>query len=56
MGWWGNHFTINQGNLKIRGDLVFNGGNNWVIHTLMIKKYTLYCSIKTYGKRGLGLG
>ena len=51
MGWWGSHFTINQGNLKIRGDLVFNGGNNWVIHTPDDKRSILYIAqSKTYGK------
>ena len=51
MGWWGNHFTINQGNLKIRDNLVFNGGNNWVIHTPDDKEVYLYCSIKNLWKK-----
>ena len=50
MGWWGSHFTINQGNLKIRNDLQFVGGNNWVIHTPDDKNNTLYCSIKNIWK------
>ena len=50
MGWSGYHFTINQGNLKIRNDLQFVGGNNWVIHTPDDKRTTLYIAqSKTYG-------
>lgn len=48
----GSSKTMNvQGNANVKGDIVFNGGNNWIMHTPDDKRHTLYIApSKTKGK------
>ena len=48
----GSSKTMNvKGNANVTGDIVFNGGNNWIMHTPDDKRHTLYIApSKTKGK------